>query len=257
MMLSQGMLLCVRPPCDASTSVTECPHPINSPVWPRSPPSRLWQGTSQGARLGAGLPCPRCRLFSSGEASGPAGCRRAGTAWPILNRLHKESAAPARIFSELYLSKHSAGEGKGGGREQLLLAPQPAAHLRQRWSALPAATLTMLGVRSQLLAVCPPGWEGGAPNPALSEHPSKCPASERRRGPVWVPSIPRAGGSGAQRGLVPGSRTDGKSRRGARSSARMKAQLDAAEDTGKAQKHPKKGAGETSCYKSLAHQARL
>lgn len=71
----------------------------------------------RGDRLGAGLPCYCSRLFSSGEAVGPAGCRQPGTAWPILNRLHKESAAPARIFSELYLSKRSAGRegGRAGG----------------------------------------------------------------------------------------------------------------------------------------------
>lgn len=60
-MLSQGMLLCVHPPRDASTSVTECPHPINSPVWPRSPPPVCGRarprvpGWAQGSRvLGAG-----------------------------------------------------------------------------------------------------------------------------------------------------------------------------------------------------------
>lgn len=167
-----------------------CPLPVPSsppaPASPAMPPGdlqpRVWAGgrgreagwqqvTSQrclcrGDRLSAGLPCYCSRLFSSGEAVGPAGCCRAGTAWPILNRLHKESAAPARIFSELYLSKRSAGR-EGGRESSSQLALLPAAHLRQRWSRLPAAAVRMLRASRA------PGARRGSPNPAGSAHTEK------------------------------------------------------------------------------------
>lgn len=248
MLLSQGMLLCVRPPHDTSTfpprmsprapNLEAAPCASADPI---APPffGRGVAGHVPGCQAGRGAPVSSVPVvFQRGGVGAswlPPGWNSVAYFKPLAQGV---SSSSADFFRTLFVQALRGGRKRGGG-EQLLLAPQPAAHLRQRWSALPAATLTMLGVTSQLLAVCPPGCRGGAPNPALDEHPSKWPASERRQGPVWVPSVPRAGGSAAQRGLVPGSRTDGKSRRGARSSARMKPQLDAAEDTGKAQKHPK------------------
>lgn len=227
----QGLLNATEPspPCHKQPFCSCQPH-LSPPQGPTAPclgrrPCREagWQQvTSQrclcrGDRLSAGLPCYCSRLFSSGEAAGPAGCCRAGTAWPILNRLHKESAAPARIFSELYLSKRSAG--REGGREQeggssSWLAPLPAAHLRQRWSRLPAAAARML--HAMPASQSPRARRG--PQIPQGQHTQR---SRRREGrsikasvlplkgskdlsrgqAMALASIPRAGGSAVHRGL--------------------------------------------------------
>lgn len=142
-------------------------QPRHAPGDPQPPVWAGWQQVTshrcpcRGDRLGAGLPCYCSRLFSSGEAAGPAGCHRPGTAWPILNRLHKESAALARIFSELYLSKCSTG--KEGGRESSSrLALLPAAHLHQR-----------RGCCMQHPPAGAPGEQGGVRKPPQGQPPWK------------------------------------------------------------------------------------
>lgn len=152
----------------------------------------------RGDRLGAGLPCYCSRLFSSGEAAGPAGCHQPGTAWPILNRLHKESAAPARIFSELYLSKRSAGRegGRAGGggaapglfcRQQLTCTAVVWAGMVQRgcWVQHPAWS------SPQIPQEQPKSWRGQGQSIKARILPVKaadtCPQAKL--------SIPRAGSS--------------------------------------------------------------
>lgn len=172
----------------------------------------------RGDSLGAGLPCYCSQLFSSREAVGPAGCRRPGTAWPILNRLHKESAAPARIFSELYLSKRSAGreggrESRSGGSSSRLALP-PAAHLHQRWSGLLAAAGRMLHAtpasqnpQARRGPQTPQGQRTrrscrrGRQSIKASILPLKGSKYLSRGQATALASIPRAGGSTTRRGL--------------------------------------------------------
>lgn len=129
-------------------------------------------------------------MFSSGEAAGPAGCRQPGTAWPILNRLHKESAAPARIFSELYLSKRSAGRegGRAGGG-----GAAPGLFCRQQ---LTCTAVVWDGMAQRGCCVRHPSTER-SPNPPGSteklevtgaEHQSQDPACNRQQIPVHGPS---------------------------------------------------------------------
>lgn len=116
MMLSQGMLLCVRPPCDASTSVTECPHPINSPMWPHSPPPFV-AGHVPGCQAGRRAPASSVPVvFQRGGVGAswlPPGWNSVAYFKPLAQGV---SSSSADFFRTLFVQALRGGRKRGGER---------------------------------------------------------------------------------------------------------------------------------------------
>lgn len=148
-----------------------CPHATSSPYAAASPAMSPWRPrreagwqrvTSCAVVTGSalGLPCYCSRLFSNREAAGaswlPPGWNSLAYFKPLAQGVQ---AAPAQIFSELYLSKRSTGRERGKAGAGVAA---PGLFCRQQ--------LTCAGGGCRMEH--PPGTER-SPNPTWSGHMEK------------------------------------------------------------------------------------